>query len=348
MVCLSFAVISLAQGAKWEPPAAPEGWKYYASKDGRYHVAFPENWRSYGTRDRTVSKTGLRTLFKYTYAQSRDGMGFDSGSGTLSAAELRGKTIDQALDVYIALEKTEGFTASDPKEVTFAGNKAREYRLTNGRVSRRLILFGVGPRIFVAEVAAADASKLDSETAETFFKSFVLVPEALVKDVVKERTDKPVMSDKESLEKYGVKWTKDLKEMKPPDAAAIGMIRGREFKPDSVTLQRTGRLTFRQGSGTVPDVEVELVFVVKPSETVENRTIEIGEGRKPQFTPVVRLTALKEGAKSPTPESFPWDYTMKLTLGAKNKDGTVPGTIYLCTPDKDRSFFAGKFTATMK
>jgi hypothetical protein len=347
-VCLSFAILAVAQDAIWEPPAAPEGWKAVASKDGRYRVAFPINYRSLGTRDRTIAKPGLRTLFKYTYATSRDGIMFDSGSATLSAADLRSKTVDQALDVFVALEKAEEFSASEPKEVTFAGHKAREYRLTNGKVSRRLVVFGVTPRIFVVEVAAADASKLDGESAETFFKSFVLVPEAVVKDVVKERTDKPVMSDKESLEKYGAKWTKDLKEMTPPDAPVVGLIRGREFKPDSVTLQRTGHLTFRQGLGTVPDVEVDLVFVVKPRETVENRTIEVGEGRRPQFTPLVRLTTLQEGKKVATPESFPWNYSLRLTLGAKNKDGTVPGTIYLCTPDAAHSFLAGKFTVTMK
>jgi hypothetical protein len=349
IVALSFAVLALAQDAKWEPPAAPEGWKAVASKDGRYRVAFPENYRSLGTRDRTIAKPGLRALFKYAYATSRDGIMFDSGSATLSTADLRGKTVDQALDVFVALEKAEGFTASAPKEVTFAGHKAREYRLTNGKVSRRLIVFGVTPRIFVVEVAAADASKLDGEAAETFFKSFVLVPEAVVRASIKEpATEKSGMSDKESLAKYGAKWTKDLKEMTPPDAPVVGVIRGREFKPDSVTLQRTGHLTFRQGLGTVPDVEVDLMFVVKPRETVENRTIEVGEGRRPQFTPLVRLTTLPEGKKAATPDSFPWNYSLRLTLGAKNKDGTVPGTIYLCTPDAARSFLAGKFTATMK
>jgi hypothetical protein len=349
MVCLSFAILTLAQDAKWEPPAAPEGWKAVAGHDGRYRVAFPSNYRSFGTRDRTI-KTGLRTLFKYTYATSRDGIMFDSGSATLSAAELRNKTIDQALDAFIVLEKGERFTISEPKEVILAGNKAREYRLTNDKVSRRLVVFGVTPRIFVVEVASPDASKLDGEAAETFFRSFVLVPEAVVKASVKEKepTAKPRLTDQESLAKYGAKWTKDLKEMKPPDAPAVGVIRGREFKPDSVTLERTGRLTFRQGGGTVPDAEVDLVFVVKPRETAENRTIEVGEGRRPQFTPLVRLTTLQEGKKSPTPESFPWDYSMKLTLGAKNKDGTVPGTIFLCTPDAAHSFLAGKFTAKEK
>jgi hypothetical protein len=347
-VCLSFVIVTLAQEAKWEPPPAPEGWKSVASKDGSYRVAFPNNWRSFGTRDQTISKAGLRTLFKYTYATSRDDIMFDSGSASLSAADLRRRTIDQVLDVLIDFEKQQGFTASDPKEVTFAGNKAREYRMTNGKVSRRLVVFGVKPHVFSVGVAAADPNKLDGEMAETFFKSFVLVPEAVVKDVIKEKTDKPGLTDKESLAKYGAKWTKDLKEMTPPDAPAVGVIRGREFKPDSVTLERTGRLTFRQGSGAVPDVEVDLVFVVKPRETAENRTIEIGEGRKPQFTPLVRLTTREEGKKAPTPESFPWDYTLKLMLGPKDKDGSVPGTIYLCTPDAARSFFAGKFKATMK
>lgn len=347
-VCLSFAILTLAQDAKWEPPAAPEGWKSVASKDGRYHVAFPTNWRSFGTRDQTISKAGLRTLFKYTYAMSRDEMMFDSGSATLSAADLRTKT-DQALDALIAFEKAQGFTAAEPKEVTFAGNKAREYRMTNGKVSRRLVVFGVKPRVFVVEVAAADASKLDGEMAETFFKSFVLVPEAVVKDVVKEKTEKPGLTDKESLAKYGAKWTNDLNEMTPPDAPAVGLIRGRDFKPDSVTYQRVGRLTFRQGAGSTPDVEVDLVIVVRPRETFENRTVEIGQGRRPpQFTPRVRLATLEEGKKSPTPDLFSSDYSMRLTLGPKNPDGSISGAIYLCTPDAAHSFLAGKFTAKEK
>jgi len=41
-------------------------------------------------------------------------------------------------------------------------------------------------------------------------------------------------------------------------------------------------------------------------------------------------------------------YALKLTFGAKDANGDIPGTIYLCTSDAAKSFLAGSFTAKAK
>jgi hypothetical protein len=347
-VGLSFAVLALAQDAKWEPPPTPEGWKAVVSKDGRYRFAVPKDAKGGGTRDRTFSTRGFRAAIQINYTRLSDGTVLEAGSATLSGADLRGKTVDQVLDFMIDYEKEQGFKASEPKEVTVGDIKAREYRVSNDKVSKRVVLFGVKPRVFSLEVQSSDPAKLDTETANTFLKSFVLVPDAVVKAAAKERAEKQSAAGKENMEKYGAKWTADLKEMTPPDAPAVGVIRGREFKPDTVTLQPGGRLVFREGSGTFANAEVELWLILKPNESVENKTYEVGRGVRAAVTPHVRIATLPEGAKVPRQESFVANYSLKLTFGAKDNDGAIPGTIYLCTPDAARSFFAGKFSAKAK
>jgi hypothetical protein len=211
------------------------------------------------------------------------------------------------------------------------------------------VLFAVKPRVFSLEVAAADATKLDTDTANTFLKSLVLVPEEVVKAQAKARAEKQATTDKESVAKLGAKWTADLKEMTPPDAPAIGMVRGREFKPDAVTLETGGWLYFRKGAGRFPEAEVSLWLPgLKPNESVANKTIEVGKGTNPTLVPHVRLSTLPAGAKVPKIEPFVTNYSLKLAFGVKDKDGSIPGTIYLCTPDAARSWVAGKFTVKEK
>jgi hypothetical protein len=340
----SFAASVRAQESKWQPPAPPEGWKSVVGKDGRYQFATPKDAKGSGTRERTISTRGFKAAVQVNYCTLKDGTVLEVRSASLSGPELKGMSVDQVLDVFAEVEKEDGFKVSEPKEVKVSGVKAREYRLTGDKASRRLVLFAVKPRVYVLDVAAPDPARLDSETANTFVNSFVLVPVEVVNAAAKERAAKREAAGKENMAKYGAKWTADLKEMTPPDAPAVGVIRGREFKPDAVTLQPGGRLNFRQGTGTRPDVEVELWLILKPNESVENKTYDVGRGVKAAVTPHVRLATLPEGAKLPKSESFVANYSLKLTFGTKDKDGAIPGTIYLCTPDAAKSFLAGKFT----
>lgn len=346
---VSLAALALAQNAKWEPPPTPDGWKAVVSKDGRYRFVVPKDAVKSGTRERNFSTRAFKAAVLVNYATLKDGTVLEVQAATLGGTGLKGKTTAQVLELFVQAERDDGYKVSAPKEVKVGEIKAREYRLSNGKQQRRLVLFAVKPRVFTLEVAATDASKLDTEAADTFLKSLVLVPDEVVRAQAKERADKQAAADKGNTAKYGAKWTADLKEMTPPDAPAVGLVRGREFKPDSVTLQAGGWLSFKQGSGRFPAVEVSLVLTgLKPNESVANKTYEVGKGTSPALSPHIRLSTLPAGAKVPKTEPFVTGYALKLTFGAKDKDGSIPGTIYLCTPDAARSWVAGKFTVKEK
>src|SRR4051812_24462056 len=178
---LSVVVVALAQDARWEPPPTPEGWKAVVSKDGRYRFVTPKDARGSGTRERTFSTRGFRAAVQVNYCTLKDGTSLVVEGATLTGSELRGMTVDQVLDAFLAVERENGFKVSEPKEATVNGVKAREYRLTNDQRSRRLVIFGAKPRVYALEVSAADPARLDTETANTFLNSFVLVPAGVVK-----------------------------------------------------------------------------------------------------------------------------------------------------------------------
>jgi hypothetical protein len=346
----TLAVVSLSQETKWEPPPAPKGWKAVVSKDGTYRFAFPPGSKRSGTRDRTFSAGGLRGKWQIDYCLLKDETLFEVQMAVLSGQRLRGMTYGDIINSTLDSEREDGFKVSEPKDVAVGEIKARKYRLTKDKVFRRTVFFVVKPRIYLLNVGADDAASLDGETPNTFLKSFVLVPAEVVKAQAKEKAAKDEQTGKENLEKYGVKWTTALNEMSPPDAPVVGVIRGKEFKPDSVTIDSGNWPAFRQGEkGAFAAIEVKVWLLPKAGESVDNKTYEIGPaGVKAGSTPHVQIATMPPGRRLPQSESFLNKYAMKLTLDAKDSDGSIPGTIYLCTPDSGKSFLAGRFTAKVK
>ena len=261
---------------------------------------------------------------------------------------LKGVTFGEVMDAMIAgMEKDDGFSASARKEVMVGKIKAREYRLTKDKEAWRMVMFAAKPRIYILNVAADSPAKLDTETAHTYLGSLVLVPAEVVKAAAKEKAAKDEQANKANQEKYGVKWTVKLDEMTPPEAPVVGVIKGKEFKPETVALQPGGWLVFRQGEkGAFADVEVKLWLIPKAGESLENKTYEIAASKS--GGPHVQMSTMPAGRKLPQTESFLTRYALKLTFGAKAGDGSIPGTIYLCTPDSGKSFLAGSFTAKVK
>lgn len=328
--------------------APPKGWKAVASKDGTYGFAFPGDAPRTGTRDRNYTIHGVRERLRVNYCILKDGMLLEVDTAILSGPALKGVTVADAINNILDSEKDDGFEVSAPKKVKIGEIEGREYRLVKDRVARRTVIFFARPRLFLLNVAADDAAKLDTETADTFLKSVSLVPAAVLKARAQERAAKAAQVAKEQQEKYGAKWTINLKEMTPPDAPAIGVIRGREFKPESVVL-RGSRLTFRQGvKGVFADVEVSLTLPLK-GRSPENKTYEIKPAAaNPVGSPIVRLATMPAAGGTPQAETVMNRYALKLTFAAKDADGGIPGTIYLCTSDAGRSFLAGKFTVKAK
>ena len=276
----------------WEPPAVPEGWRAVVSKDGTYRFAVPKATTRTGTRDRNLNAGGLRARYQIDYAQLKDGTTFEVQIATFTRAALVGAKVSDVTASLLAGEAEEGFEVSAPKPVTLGDLKGNEYRLTKDKLSRRLVMISVKPRIVSLNIASTDDTKLDDEAAVTFLKSFVLVPAEVVAAARKEAADKLDAVVVANAEKLGFKWTLDAKELAAPDAPVVGVIRGRDFKPDTVKYVN-GQLTFRQGKEIFAEVEVVVSLYPKAGEGVVDRTYEFSPGKAfPAGAPRVELNSM--------------------------------------------------------
>ncbi len=117
LVVCAFAVFqSLAQDPKWEPPAAPEGWKAVVSKDGIYRFFVPQQVGRSGTRDNTMTVRGLRLRSQVNYFNLKSGQTLTIEVATLSGTGTRGLTEANALDNMLDVLKGEGYKIGDLKE----------------------------------------------------------------------------------------------------------------------------------------------------------------------------------------------------------------------------------------
>src|SRR4051794_34075209 len=206
-LCAALAGVCPAQDSpKWEPPAPPPGWKAVVSKDGTYRFAVPPDAQRTGTRERTMTAHGVRVRALVNYSQLKDGTLLEVQMASLSGPGLAGTKVADVIAAILDGEKEDGFKVSEPKDVTVGPVKAKEYRLTKDKVSRRTVIVAAKPRIYLLNVGAEDAAKLDAETATTFLGSLVLVPPEVVKAQAKERAEKAEAAGKENQEKYGAKW----------------------------------------------------------------------------------------------------------------------------------------------
>lgn len=136
------------------------------------------------------------------------------------------------------------------------------------------------------------------------------------------------------------KWTLDLAKMKVPEAKVSGKIHGQEFTLDKAELEN-GILTLRQGKEFFPERAIQIFLFLKDGEKVEGKSYKIGAKRG--FTnPHVHLQWKDKGKQVPDSEAFTDKYAMILEFG-KEKDGAIPGKIYVSFPDRSKSFVAGTF-----
>jgi hypothetical protein len=347
-ICGGLVLQTTAQDTKWQPPPTPDGFKAVVSKDGIYRFFIPQQVGRSGSRDHSMNVRGTRMRAQINYYTLKSGQTLEVEVMTLSGAGTRGLTADNVLEGIVEGMKGEGYNVSEPKATQVGSIKAREYHMSNNKASERVVMFVVKPRVFILTASAANPALVEGEPANTFLKSLVMVPPDVLKAANKAKAEKNEAVGEANLEKYGAKWTMAMKDLTAPEAPAVGLIRGKEFKADSATLQN-GNLELIQGAGVFPEGKVSVVFLIKGNGPVENQTIEIAPNvARPEGKPVVWIATMDKGARSPKSESFLDKYAMKVTLGSKDAKGNIPGTIYLCTPDGNRSFVAGTFTAKTK
>ena len=135
-------------------------------------------------------------------------------------------------------------------------------------------------------------------------------------------------------------WTLDLKAMNFGDGPVDGRVMGAEFKPDKIQLLNTG-LSLRT------DTDMIQIFLnLKPGQGIEGKSFEWkAELKEGEAQPAIHVHI--NSLKPPGLQVSTKGYAMRLEFG-KEKDGKIPGKIYLCLPDDKKSWVAGCFTLDLR
>lgn len=138
-------------------------------------------------------------------------------------------------------------------------------------------------------------------------------------------------------------WTLDLTNAVIPDTPAVGQIHGSGFRCERASL-RGGTLSLSQGKDWPWDLSVSVSLLARHGEELSGKTVDIPADR-PRARPVT--LRWKNEQKEPATATFSRGYALKLVFGEAT-NGRMPGSIYLCLPDKQQSFVAGTFDAEIR
>jgi hypothetical protein len=139
-------------------------------------------------------------------------------------------------------------------------------------------------------------------------------------------------------------WKDNVTDISTPSIPAQGMANGVEFKVEKASLEN-GILELRQGKEFFPDQAFTIFLFLKKGEPLEGKKFIM----KPEVMGGVHVHLKYKVAGKSISETkmFVQGYAMKLEFGQKTGN-SIQGTIYLCLPDKEKSFVAGTFEAEVK
>ncbi len=137
-------------------------------------------------------------------------------------------------------------------------------------------------------------------------------------------------------------WTLDLGNVSLPDSPASGRIAGRSFICQRATLHG-GTLNLRQGHVWPPDVGLTIYLEADRGEDMA--------GRRYSFSPTDKLPRIalrwKDAQGKPVKWDVPAPYALRLEFGPLVSN-RVPGKIYCCIADSEKSYVAGAFEAEIR
>jgi hypothetical protein len=140
-------------------------------------------------------------------------------------------------------------------------------------------------------------------------------------------------------------WRPDATRAAIPRRQAAGTVGGAPFRVERAELQ-CGILTLRQGAGFFADREFTVFLFPRTGEKLSGRSFTVHPDGG-DSSPHVWVKWKPAGDGLPKSEAFVRGYTMRLQF-LREKDGRLPGRIYLRTPDARKSFVAGYFTAVIQ
>jgi hypothetical protein len=134
-------------------------------------------------------------------------------------------------------------------------------------------------------------------------------------------------------------WSLDLGTNPIADATAAGRIHTQNFIVERAYFQN-GILTLREGTRGPLDFGCTINFGGAQAEALSGQTINVTSNTDT----AARITLRWKNDTANGKDNFDSGYAMRLEFGilANNK---LPGKIYLCTPDTEKSYLLGTFTA---
>lgn len=175
-------------------------------------------------------------------------------------------------------------------------------------------------------LVAADENKVDPSYLAVLKEDTVVLVGVTV---VLARADKP-----------GRGWTLDLDKMKPTADPVAGKVLGTDYNLDKIQLLNTG---FSLWSGKD---WIHMFLNLKPGEGIAGKSYLI-KAEDPQGPGRPAIHFHINSTKAPGAAVHSTGYAMRLEFGTE-KDGNIPGKLYLCLPDERKSWIAGTFTLNLK
>jgi hypothetical protein len=158
-------------------------------------------------------------------------------------------------------------------------------------------------------------------------------------------TAQPPEPETTDTEPDGSGWTMKLAGVETPSSVVAGRIHGQPFEMEKAVLEG-GWLKLVQGKHFIADREIDVVTFENDISRLSGRTFTVP---KQEFggNPHIWMKWKELGVSMPKQKAYMDHYVMRLEFGAPS-GGKLPGKIYLCLPDLEKSFIAGTFEAQLK
>jgi len=143
-----------------------------------------------------------------------------------------------------------------------------------------------------------------------------------------------------------VPWTLNLANAQYPNTPAAGLFRASAFHVEHAIFAN-GTLSLRQGGGTNSRT-FAITVPLHTNETLSGHSYKIlTDAVSPP--PEIKLAWHESNSKKAQTQTFTNGYAMKLDFfWPQSAHGKIPAMIYLCLPDSDKSYLAGKFDVLVR
>jgi DNA-directed RNA polymerase subunit RPC12/RpoP len=138
------------------------------------------------------------------------------------------------------------------------------------------------------------------------------------------------------------RWMLNLEAATIPDSPAAGRIHGQDFIVERASFQN-GTLTLRAGTHGPVDFGITISFKGALVEALVAQTINVTTNTEE----AARVTLRWNNDANSGRVSFDSGYAMRLEFGIM-ENNHLPGKIYLCTPDAEKSYLLGTFDTEVR